>query len=143
MPPPTPHRHKGRSSAPLRSIYNCLSAANPSAPALPAAASAAAPELIPFGFEDDLLASVWAAPAFAWMSKKESLGQDFFLIGAHGPMRRRLALAWCAREQREIEYVVLTQDTTESDLKQRRELVAGGSSRYFDQGTLQAALHGR
>ena len=77
------------------------------------------------------------------MTKKDRLDQDFFLIGGHGPLRRQLALAWCAKEGREVEYVALTQDTTESDLKQRRELVAGGSAEYFDQGTLQAALHGR
>ena len=65
------------------------------------------------------------------MGQKDSLGQDFFLLGSHGPMRRWLALVYCARANREVEYLALTQDTTESDLdesdlKQRRELVPGG-----------------
>ena len=32
---------------------------------------------------------------------------------------------------------------SQADLKQRRELIAGGSAEYFDQSTLQAALNGR
>jgi hypothetical protein len=104
----------------------------------------ASPELIPKGFdEDSLLATVWAEEALEWMAQKDALGQDFFLLGSHGPMRRWLALVYCARANREVEYLALTQDTTESDLKQRRELVPGGSAEYFDQGTLKAALHGR
>ena len=35
------------------------------------------------------------------------------------------------------------QDTTESDIKQRREIVVGGSAEYFDQAAVTAALHGR
>ena len=103
----------------------------------------ASPELVPKGFEVDVLDTEWAAAALEWMGQKDSLGQDFFLLGSHGPMRRWLALVYCARANREVEYLALTQDTTESDLKQRRELVPGGSAEYFDQGTLQAALHGR
>ena len=34
--------------------------------------------------------------------------------------------------QREVEYVALSRDTTESDLKQRRE-IRGGSAHYVDQ----------
>ena len=98
---------------------------------------------MPKGFEVDVLATEWANSALEWMGQKDSLGQDFFLLGSHGPMRRWLALVYCARANREVEYLALTQDTTESDLKQRRELVPGGSAEYFDQGTLQAALHGR
>jgi MoxR-like ATPase len=105
---------------------------------------AGSPELIPKGFDEDrLLASAWAEEALEWMAQKDALGQDLFLLGSHGPMRRWLALVYCARANREVEYLALTQDTTESDLKQRRELVPGGSAEYFDQGTLQAALHGR
>ncbi len=101
------------------------------------------PELIPFGFQDNLLSGRWAYEHIRWMRQKDRLGQDMFLVGMHGPMRRWLALVYCARANREVEYLALTQDTTESDLKQRRELVPGGSAEYFDQGTLQAALHGR
>ena len=62
------------------------------------------------------------------MAKKDQLGQDMFLVGASGPLRRRLALEYCALALREVEYVCLTRDTTESDLKQRKEIVAGSTS---------------
>lgn len=34
--------------------------------------------------------------------------------------------------QREVEYVALSRDTTEADLKQRRE-ITDGTAKYFDQ----------
>ena len=37
----------------------------------------------------------------------------------------------------------VSRDTTEADLKQRRELGAGGSSAYADAAPVRAALHGR
>lgn len=37
----------------------------------------------------------------------------------------------------------MSRDTTEADLKQRRELGAGGSSAYADAAPVRAALHGR
>ena len=40
-------------------------------------------------------------------------------------MRRHLALAFCELMGREVEYVALSRDTTETDLKQRREIVSG------------------
>lgn len=66
-----------------------------------------------------------------------------FLLGATGPMRRWLALHYCAVTNREMEYIALTRDTTESDLKQRKEIMKGGSSVYIDQTVVAAALHGR
>ena len=98
---------------------------------------------VTIGFQDSLLSGRWAYEHIRWMRQKDRLGQDIFLVGMHGPLRRWLALVFCEKAGREMEYLALTQDTTESDLKQRRELVAGGSAAYFDQGTLQAALHGR
>jgi len=77
------------------------------------------------------------------MRQKDRLGQDIFLVGMHGPLRRWLALVFCEIAGREMEYLALTQDTTESDLKQRREILPGGSSMYFDQSAVNAALHGR
>ena len=52
---------------------------------------------------------------------------------------------------KEMEYVALTRDTTESDLKQRREIVNSSDRSaegkkdavYFDQGVVKAALQGR
>ena len=55
-----------------------------------------------------------------------------FLTGAPGPSGRRLALLFCELAQREVEYVSLSRDTTETDLKQRREIV-GASVLYVDQ----------
>ena len=66
------------------------------------------------------------------MLKKDLLGQDMFLIGPPGPMKRRLAMAFAELTRREIEYVCLSRDTTESDLKQRRE-VSGKTATYIDQ----------
>ena len=44
--------------------------------------------------------------------------------------------------KRESEYVSLSRDTTESDLKQRREIL-GGTAYYIDQCAVRAALEGR
>ncbi|KXS13469.1 hypothetical protein M427DRAFT_33874 [Gonapodya prolifera JEL478] len=59
-----------------------------------------------------------------WMMQKYMLGQDIFLSGPPGPLRRHLAHAFCALLQLEAEYVCLHRDTSaESDLKQRREIL--------------------
>ena len=65
-----------------------------------------------------------------------------FLIGSPGPERRRLAFRFAEILKREIEYLPITRDTTESDLKQRRELRGGGVV-FVDQAPVRAALHGR
>lgn len=77
-----------------------------------------------------------------WMMQKDALGQDIFLIGAPGPLRRRLALSFCELAGREAELLTLSQDTTEADLKQRREIV-DSTALYVDQAPLRAALEGR
>ncbi|CAK4831793.1 unnamed protein product [Aphanomyces euteiches] len=59
-----------------------------------------------------------------------------------GPARRRLALQFCEIMNREVEYIALSQDTTESDLKQRREIL-GGAAVFADQAPVRAAVHGR
>lgn len=43
---------------------------------------------------------------------------------------------------REVEYLSLTRDTTESDLKSRREIL-NGQSIFIHQAPVRAALHGR
>ena len=98
------------------------------------------PELIPFGFEGEILRSRWAVAHLRWMRRKDMLSQDMYLLGVHGPMRRWLALVFCQKLGRELEYVALTQDTTESDLKQRREILEGGSAAYSDQAPVRAAV---
>lgn len=77
-----------------------------------------------------------------WMMKKLKLGQDIFLIGPPGPVRRWLAFLLAKTLRREIEYQSLTSDTTESDLKQRRE-IRGKTIHYVDQAAVRAALEGR
>jgi hypothetical protein len=44
--------------------------------------------------------------------------------------------------QRELEFVSLSRDTTESDLKQRRE-IESGTAFYIDQSAVRAARFGR
>lgn len=66
------------------------------------------------------------------MLQKDNLGQDIFLIGRPGNSRRQLAMMYSELTQREVEYVSLSRDTTEADLKQRREIIAG-SANYLNQ----------
>lgn len=77
-----------------------------------------------------------------WMLQKDLLGQDMFLIGRPGPLRRAIVMQYLELTQRELEYVALSRDTTESDLKQRRE-IQSGTAVYFDQSAVRAATHGR
>ncbi|KAH8391598.1 hypothetical protein KR200_008568 [Drosophila serrata] len=77
-----------------------------------------------------------------WMLQKDALRQDMFLLGQPGPRRRQLAMQFLELTQREVEYVALSRDTTESDLKQRRE-IHNKAAVYHDQGAVRAALNGR
>ncbi|GAB0097855.1 AAA_5 domain-containing protein [Sergentomyia squamirostris] len=77
-----------------------------------------------------------------WMLQKDNLGQDIFLIGRPGPLRRSVAMQFIELTQRELEYVALSRDTTESDLKQRRE-IESGTAKYHDQSAVRAAINGR
>ncbi|CAN7939417.1 unnamed protein product, partial [Ixodes hexagonus] len=77
-----------------------------------------------------------------WMMQKDVLGQDIFLIGPPGAYRRRIAFQYLELTQREVEYVALTRDTTETDLKQRRE-IQKGASLCIDQAAVKAATEGR
>lgn len=77
-----------------------------------------------------------------WIMQKDLLGQDMFLIGPPGPLKRHLALMYCELTQKEVEYVSLSRDTTEADLKQRREII-NGTAHYVDQCAVKAATEGR
>lgn len=78
-----------------------------------------------------------------WLMQKDQLRQDSFLIGSPpGAFRRSLALSFAELTQREVEYLCLTRDTTESDIKQRREVVSS-SVIYANQCAVNAALNGR
>jgi MoxR-like ATPase len=66
------------------------------------------------------------------MLQKDALGQDMFLIGPPGPQKFKIAHLYAQLVNQEIEYIALSRDTTESDLKQRRE-IHNGSARFEDQ----------
>ncbi|KAA8593114.1 hypothetical protein FQN60_018569, partial [Etheostoma spectabile] len=74
--------------------------------------------------------------------QKDLLGQDVFLIGPPGPLRRAIAMQYLELTKREVEYVALSRDTTETDLKQRRE-IRSGTAFYIDQCAVRAATQGR
>ncbi|KAI4486325.1 hypothetical protein M0802_012344 [Mischocyttarus mexicanus] len=77
-----------------------------------------------------------------WMLQKDILCQDIFLTGSPGTRRRELALAFLELTNRELEFVALSRDTTEADLKQRREIKCG-TAYYHDQSAVRAAINGR
>ena len=67
-----------------------------------------------------------------WLMKKALLRQDAILLGSHPAALRRLVFRYAQLLEREVEVISITRDSTESDLKQRREL-RGGSVEYVDQ----------
>ncbi|CAG8498053.1 10506_t:CDS:10 [Cetraspora pellucida] len=97
------------------------------------------PELVPYCVSPLFEDSQEVIRHLRWMMQKEKLGQDIFLIGPPGPLRRSLILRYAQLTGREIEYVALSKDCTDSDLKQRRE-ISGGTAYY---ACVRAAIHGR
>ncbi|CAG8800980.1 17179_t:CDS:2, partial [Gigaspora rosea] len=97
------------------------------------------PELIPYYVKPLFEDSQEVLRHLRWMMQKEKLGQDIFLIGPPGPLRRSIVLRYAQLTNREIEYVPLSKDCTDSDLKQRRE-ISGGTAYY---ACVRAAIHGR
>ncbi|KAI9366882.1 AAA domain-containing protein, partial [Zopfochytrium polystomum] len=79
---------------------------------------------------------------YRWMLQKDTMGQDIFFIGPPGNLKRKLVLRYAQLAQREVEYVALSKDLTDGDLKQRRE-IKDGSAFYTDQACVRAAIHGR
>ena len=76
-----------------------------------------------------------------WMAQKDIMQQDMFLLGPPGVSRRNLVMAYGEMTNRDVHVVSISQDTTESDLKQRRELV-NNSAIYNNQAPVTAALNG-
>ncbi|CAG8551920.1 10698_t:CDS:10 [Diversispora eburnea] len=74
--------------------------------------------------------------------QKDKLGQDIFLIGPPGNLRRGIVLKYAQLTNREIEYIPLSKDCTDADLKQRREIL-NGTAFYVDQACVRAAINGR
>jgi hypothetical protein len=77
-----------------------------------------------------------------WMMQKQSLHQDIYLVSEPGPFSRHLALTYCQLTRQAVEYVMLSRDTIDSDLKQRREII-NNSVKYINQQCVNAAIHGR
>ncbi|XP_048656519.1 von Willebrand factor A domain-containing protein 8, partial [Marmota marmota marmota] len=99
------------------------------------------PELVPQNYiSDPPTQSV--VQHLRWIMQKDLLGQDVFLIGPPGPLRRSIAMQYLELTKREVEYIALSRDTTETDLKQRREIRAG-TAFYIDQCAVRAATEGR
>lgn len=67
----------------------------------------------------------WFREHLAWLLRKDVLAQDVFLLGAPGFLRRQLALSYCELTHRPYEIVPISRETTDSDLKQRREIIDG------------------
>ncbi len=90
-----------------------------------------------------------------WMMAKDSMKQDMLLVGPPGAgevFRRRLALAYAELTEQPIEILSISGDLTESDLKQRREIVQKTTTNtsnptteieFVDQAPVRAAKHGR
>lgn len=76
------------------------------------------------------------------MMQKDNLKQDLFLIGRPGKFKRNIAMTYLQLTNQECEYISLSRDTSESDLKQRRE-ISNGTSVYIDQAAVRAAKEGR
>ncbi|XP_062861685.1 von Willebrand factor A domain-containing protein 8 [Trichomycterus rosablanca] len=99
------------------------------------------PELVPRNHMTESMPHA-VAQHLRWIMQKDLLGQDVFLIGPPGPLRRSIAMQYLELTKREVEYVALSRDTTESDLKQRRE-IRSGTAFYIDQCAVRAATEGR
>lgn len=80
--------------------------------------------------------------AIKWLIQKDSLQQDVFLIGVPGFLRSFVVFSYLDLTNREFEYLSVTRDTTEADIKQRRE-ISGGNAFYSDLCAVRAALNGR
>ncbi|XP_067641687.1 von Willebrand factor A domain-containing protein 8 [Eurosta solidaginis] len=105
------------------------------------------PELVPqnyvqYAADGTLQLTQSALHHLRWMLQKDILKQDMFLIGQPGALRRQLAMQYLELTQRELEYIALSRDTTESDLKQRRE-IKNKAAIYYDQCAVRAAVNGR
>lgn len=95
-----------------------------------------------------------------WMMAKDNLKQDMLLVGAPGAGsvdKLRLALMYAELTKQQVEVLTLSYDITESDLKQRREIVSHTPAdsmsqedtspvvqiKFVDQQPVRAATKGR
>ncbi|KAI0315297.1 AAA domain-containing protein [Amylostereum chailletii] len=75
--------------------------------------------------------------------QKYLLGQDVFLLSQPGPYARRLAMTFCSMINAEYEHIALHRDVGETELKQGREIRAGGNLVYVDSAAVRAVKYGR
>ena len=103
------------------------------------------PQLIPDKISNDLLqSSNHINGHLKWIATKYILKQDIFLIGSAGSLRRKLIYLFCKLIGAEVELFVITRDTIEADLRQRKEIVDDGKSTFYaDSCIVKAAIHGR
>ncbi|CAD6193433.1 unnamed protein product [Caenorhabditis auriculariae] len=99
------------------------------------------PEHVP-RFYEGTKASREYLPHLKWLMQKDLLQQDVFLLGMPGRQRLELVLRYLEMSKREFEYLAITRDTTEADIKQRRE-IRSGTAFYTDLCAVRAALGGR
>ncbi|CAF3863180.1 unnamed protein product [Adineta steineri] len=76
-----------------------------------------------------------------WLMKKDKLGQDALFVGPPGPTRRHLILAYLELTRKPYQYLQLTRDTTDSDIKQRRE-IQNKTALFINQAAVNAAIYG-
>ncbi|VDM40573.1 unnamed protein product, partial [Toxocara canis] len=88
------------------------------------------PHLVPIGFGVNE-ANTNVLSHLKWLLQKDSLKQDVFLIGVPGALRSHIVLQYLELCGREFEYLSITRDTTEADIKQRRE-IRNGTAFYTD-----------
>lgn len=78
-----------------------------------------------------------------WIASKYNLGQDIMMLGHATSLRREIVMKFAQECGLEVEYMAISRDTTESDLKQRREILGSSTSVFIDQPPVRAAIHGR
>ena len=88
------------------------------------------------------LSSPEVIAAMRWIAQKNAIGQDMFLLSHPGPLTRHLIFAFAELCDLEVEHLIISKDTSESDLKQRREII-DGSVVFVDQAPVRAAINGR
>ena len=77
-----------------------------------------------------------------WLLQKYKLRQDIYLIGPPSSAKRQLTYKFASIIRSECEYLPITRDTTEADLKQRAE-VLNGTLTYINQSPVRCAIYGR
>jgi MoxR-like ATPase len=93
------------------------------------------------GFHPDDPVTASVQSHLRWLEHKHALQQDVCLIAAAGGAARWLAYRFAAVRQLRVEHVLLTRDTCDADLKQRREL-RNGSLSLTDGPVVRAATTG-